>query len=69
MELFADRPGPWREHSLAAAGTLQAEILERAGFDARAVQGVAFGLGLERLAMLKYDIKDIRDLWRPPYVR
>jgi phenylalanyl-tRNA synthetase alpha subunit len=28
----------------------------------------AFGIGLERLAMLKYGITDIRDLWRPPHV-
>ena len=44
------------------------EILDNAGFDAQEVQSFAFDLGLERLAMLKYDIDDIRELWQPPYV-
>ena len=50
------------------SGILMPEILDNAGFDAQEVQSFAFDLGLERLAMLKYDIDDIRELWQPPYV-
>ena len=28
----------------------------------------AFDFGLERLAMLRFDIDDVRKLWQPPYV-
>ena len=34
--------------------------LKAVGYDAKAVQGFAFGLGVERIAMLKYGITDIR---------
>ena len=68
VELFAQRPGPWQQHGIAAGGTLHAQVLEHAGFDPRQVSGFAFGIGVERLAMLKFDIKDIRELWQPPYV-
>ena len=37
------------------------------GQDPASVGGFALGLGLERLAMLKHGIDDIRKLWRPPY--
>lgn len=56
----------WLE--IAGCGVLKAETLRQAGFDPQAVSGFAFGLGLERLAMLKHDIADIRELWAPPYV-
>ena len=54
--------------NVAGSGMVPAERLGQAGCDARAVSGFAFGMGLERLAMLKYGIDDIRELWRPPYV-
>lgn len=47
---------------------LPATVLTKAGLDAKNVSGFGFGLGLERLAMLKYGIDDIRKLWQPPYV-
>ena len=37
-------------------------VLEEAGIDTEKYTGFAFGLGLTRLAMMKYGIKDIRDL-------
>jgi phenylalanyl-tRNA synthetase alpha chain len=33
------------------------------GFDANEYSGFAFGMGVERLAMLKYDIDDIRQFY------
>ena len=36
------------------------KVLENLDLDSEAYTGYAFGMGVERLAMLKYDIKDIR---------
>ena len=38
------------------------EVLKEGGVDPEEYTGFAFGLGLTRLAMMKYGIKDIRDL-------
>ena len=38
-------------------------MLENAGIDSKKYTGFAFGVGLERVAMLKYGISDIRDLY------
>ena len=38
------------------------KVLENCGIDPEEYSGFAFGLGLTRLAMMKYGIKDIRDL-------
>jgi phenylalanyl-tRNA synthetase alpha chain len=35
-------------------------VLEAVGYDPEEVSGFAFGLGVERIAMLKYKIDDIR---------
>jgi len=53
---------------VAGGGMLPAARLRESGYDPAAVSGFAFGLGLERLAMLKLGIEDIRALWQPPYV-
>ena len=37
-------------------------VLTEGGIDPEEYTGFAFGLGLTRLAMMKYGIKDIRDL-------
>ena len=38
------------------------EVLMQGGIDPDEYTGFAFGLGLTRLAMMKYGVKDIRDL-------
>ena len=43
-------------------GTPHPNVLRAAGLDPDEYTGFAFGLGLTRLAMMKYIIKDIRDL-------
>ena len=35
-------------------------VLEMSGFDSKKYQGFAFGIGAERIAMLKYGVKDLR---------
>ena len=66
MEFDAELGGEWQE--LGGCGLLKPEMLRQAGFDAERVGGCAFGVGLERLAMLELGIDDIRELWREPYV-
>lgn len=53
---------PARERWLEVmgAGMVHPKVLENAGVDSRKYQGFAFGLGVERFAMIKYGIPDIR---------
>lgn len=50
----------WLE--LCPCGMIHPNVLEMGGIDPEKYTGFAFGLGLTRLAMMKYGIKDIRDL-------
>lgn len=50
----------WLE--LCPCGMIHPKVLKAGGIDPEAYTGFAFGLGLTRLAMMKYGIKDIRDL-------
>ncbi|MDV3177902.1 MAG: phenylalanine--tRNA ligase subunit alpha [Sweet potato little leaf phytoplasma] len=48
---------------IMGAGLIHPNILKQGGFDPAKYQGFAFGMGIERIAMLKYQIEDIRDLY------
>jgi phenylalanyl-tRNA synthetase alpha chain len=48
----------WLE--LAGAGMVHPVVLENGGYDPAIYSGFAFGIGVERPALLKYDIDDIR---------
>ncbi len=50
----------WLE--LCPCGMIHPEVLKAGGIDPEKYTGFAFGLGLTRLAMMKYGVKDIRDL-------
>ena len=50
----------WLE--LCPCGMIHPNVLREGGIDPEEYTGFAFGLGLTRLAMMKYGIKDIRDL-------
>lgn len=50
----------WLE--LCPCGMIHPNVLKEGGIDPEEYTGFAFGLGLTRLAMMKYGIKDIRDL-------
>ena len=50
----------WLE--LCPCGMIHPEVLKEGGVDPDEYTGFAFGLGLTRLVMMKYGIKDIRDL-------
>jgi len=50
--------GGWLE--MMGAGMVNQKVFAAAGYPPRKYQGFAFGVGLERLAMVKYKIPDIR---------
>lgn len=54
------KQGGWIE--LCPCGMIHPEVLKMGGIDTTKYQGFAFGLGLTRLAMMKYGIHEIRHL-------
>jgi phenylalanyl-tRNA synthetase alpha chain len=48
----------WLE--VLGAGMVHPKVLENVGFDPAQVTGFAFGMGVERMAMLRYGIDDLR---------
>ena len=45
---------------IAGAGMVDPNVLENVGIDSKKYNGFAFGMGIERITMLKYQIKDLR---------
>jgi phenylalanyl-tRNA synthetase alpha chain len=45
---------------ILGSGMVHPSVFEAVGYDPDAVTGFAFGIGMERLAMLKYGVNDIR---------
>jgi len=48
----------WLE--ILGAGMVNPKVFEKVGYDPKKVTGFAFGMGVERIAMLKHGINDIR---------
>lgn len=48
---------------ILGAGMVHPHVLEMSGFDTEIYQGFAFGMGVERIAMLKYGVEDIRHFY------
>lgn len=48
---------------ILGAGMVHPNVLEMSGFDSKKYTGFAFGMGVERIAMLKYGIDDIRHFY------
>ena len=48
----------WLE--ILGCGMVHPNVLENCGIDTNKYQGFAFGMGIERIAMLKYGINDLR---------
>ena len=48
---------------ILGAGVVNKKVLENCGIDSDEYSGIAFGLGIERIAMIKYGIPDIRTLF------
>jgi phenylalanyl-tRNA synthetase alpha chain len=70
MDIQCDRSGgelkigqgsDWLE--ILGCGMVHPNVLTACGVDADRYQGFAFGLGADRLAMLKYGVPDLRDMF------
>jgi phenylalanyl-tRNA synthetase alpha chain len=48
---------------IMGAGMIHPNVLRNAGIDPSVFQGFAFGMGMDRLAVMKYEIDDIRILY------
>ena len=48
----------WLE--ILGCGMVDPEVFKAVGYDPEQVSGFAFGMGMERIAMLKYGIGDLR---------
>lgn len=58
IEVWAKFKGKWLE--MMGAGMLHPNVLRNIGLDPSKVQGFAFGGGLDRIAMIKWSIPDVR---------
>ncbi len=54
----ADGQVKWLE--IGGAGVVHPQVLRNGGIDPESYSGFAFGMGLDRLAMLKYGVSDLR---------
>lgn len=60
-ELILGEKGDWLE--VLGCGMVHPKVLDNCGIDSTEYQGFAFGLGIERMAMLKYGIPDLRSFY------
>lgn len=58
--LFKDEK--WLE--ILGCGIVNPIVLENCNINSHKFSGMAFGMGVERIAMLKYGVKDIRDFYK-----
>jgi len=49
---------------MGGSGIVDPALFDFVGYDAEEWSGFAFGLGLERIAMLRHGLPDLRELWR-----
>ena len=54
--------GKWLE--ILGCGIVNPVVLENCKIDSNVYSGLAFGLGVERIAMLKYRVNDIREFYK-----
>jgi phenylalanyl-tRNA synthetase alpha chain len=52
----------WLE--ILGCGVVNPKVLSNCKIDPKKFSGLAFGLGIERIAMLKYGVKDIREFYK-----
>jgi len=60
-ELKIGAGGDWLE--ILGSGMVHPQVLRNCGIDPDEYQGFAFGMGIERVAMLKYGIPDLRTMY------
>ena len=61
VDILSDN-GKWLE--ILGCGIVNPIVLENCNIDSKKFSGLAFGLGVERIAMLKYGVNDIREFYK-----
>lgn len=61
VDVSFDSASGWLE--ILGSGMVDPAVLEACGIDAQRYTGFAFGIGVERVAMLRHGVSDIRDLY------
>ena len=61
VDILSDN-GKWLE--ILGCGVVHPKVLKNCNIDSKKYSGLAFGLGVERIAMLKYGVNDIRDFYK-----
>jgi phenylalanyl-tRNA synthetase alpha chain len=56
------KEGKWLE--VLGCGIVNPIVLENCNLNSKNFKGLAFGLGIERIAMLKYGVSDIREFYK-----
>ena len=62
VDIWNSERNQWME--ILGCGMVNPKVFENIGYDPKIWHGYAFGLGIERIAMLKYKIQDIRHFYR-----
>ncbi len=62
--LFTKKDGTQEFIEILGAGMVHPDVLRMGGYDPEIFTGFAFGVGVERLAMLRYQIEDIRNFYQ-----
>ena len=58
VDIWDEERQEWLE--ILGCGMVDPNVLDNVGYDSKIWHGYAFGMGVERIAMLKYNINDIR---------
>ena len=61
VDILSDK-GEWLE--ILGCGIVNPIVLENCNINSNLYRGFAFGLGIERIAMLKYNVSDIREFYK-----
>ena len=62
VDIWSEKRGQWLE--ILGSGMVDPEVFKSVNIDPDIWHGFAFGMGIERICMLKYDIDDIRLLYQ-----
>ena len=61
VDVWSEARGKWLE--VLGSGMIHPNVLRNGGIDPEKYSGFAFGLGIDRLAMLKFGVSDLRLLF------
>ena len=62
VDIWNTERNQWME--ILGCGMVNPKVFDNVGYDSSIWHGYAFGMGIERIAMLKYKIQDIRHFYR-----